>query len=351
MRLGELRDFTDAKNYPAALSLTDDLLALAAPDSYDAFVLSQVRAQIFLTQGRPADALPPLEASLRLADTHPFLDARPRLDLVYLVAQVAAQLATVAPDAATQRARFDQAGVLIRRWLVEAPLAAPGLRGEGGTVLADAHLFAASVLYNGALAATPPNPAQFTAALTEAGQGLALTVHPGEQFYVLMLASLQQLGDLARVAELLELLVSQHPANASYWQQLAATYLHLAAEAQDARAIRREQLRSLLALERAQGHGFLKAPADQYNLAGLYFNLGQPGQTIALLEPGLAAGLLAPDRRAWELLVRACQQSHQDARALAALEKAVARFPADTAFQLALTRLREALASAPPVAP
>jgi predicted Zn-dependent protease len=337
VRLGELRDLTDAKNFPAALTLTDRLLADAAADSYDTFVLSQVKAQICLAQNRDAAALPPLETSLALADAHPFLDARPKLDLVYLLAQVCAQLAAETKDAATLREHLDRAATLIRRWLVEAP-----------SPTADAQLFAASVLYNRAQSATPADPAQFAAALTETEKGLAFAVHPSEQFYVLMLATLQQLGDLARAAELLELLVAQHPANPGYWQQLAATYLNLATAAKNERVLHREQLRALLAIERAQRQNFLNTPSDQFNLAGLCFNLGQFDRAVELLEKNLSASPLAADRRSWALLVRACEQSHQDALALVALEKAAARFPDDREFARALAQLRTLAAQSKP---
>ncbi len=339
--LGELRDLTDAKNYPAALALTDRLLVDAAPDSYDTFVLSQVKAQVHLAQDRYAEALPPLEASLRLADSHPFLDARPKLDLVYLLAQVAAQLAADEKSPDAQRARLARAAGFIRRWLAETPTPTP-----------DAQLFAASVLFN--LAQTslpgPGDQAQYySAALAEAERGLLLGVHPRERFYVLIFACHQQLGDLAHAADVLELLVQQHPTNDSYWQQLVTTCLSLATARKDAdparprlaasNTVRHAQLRALLALEGAQAQGLLTTPADMFNLAGLHYNLGQFDRVITLLEPGLANGSLAADRRNWELFVHAGQQAHQPARAIAGLEKAAARFPADGPLAYALAQL------------
>ncbi len=335
-RLGELRTLTDAKNYPAALALTDRLLADAATESYDAFVLSQVKAQVLLAQNRYDDALAPLEASLHLADAHPYLDARPKLDLVYLLAQVTAQLASAAKDSAAQQILFGRAYAFIHRWLAETPAPTP-----------DARLFAASVHYNHAQAATPADPMQFDVALAEAEEGLTLSIRPSEQFYVLMLASLQHLGDLARAADLLELLVAQHPVTVSYWQQLASTYLNLAATAKDDRSVRHQQLRAVLTYERAQRQNYLNTPADLFNLSGLYFNLGQYNECIALLETN-RVGLLADDRRALELLIRAYQLSHDDARALASAEQALARFPEDATFAATLARLRLAVKSSRP---
>ncbi|MEI6862230.1 MAG: tetratricopeptide repeat protein, partial [Verrucomicrobiota bacterium] len=340
-QLGPLREFVNAKNYPAALGLLAPLLTANPADSYDTFVLSQVQAQIHLAQSRYADALPPLETSLRLADAHPFLDARPKLDLVYLMAQVAAQLAAEEKSPDLQRTRLARAADLIRRWLTATP--AP---------TTEARLFSASVLFN--LAQTTPPGAgdqakNYSAALAEAEQGLLLGVHPNEQFYVLILACHQQLGNLDRAADVLELLVQQHPSNASYWQQLTVTCLNLAAagKATDSahprlgagNTVRHAELRALLALERAQTQGFLTTSADTFNLAGLHYNLGQFDRALALLEPDLADGAIAPDRRSWELFVHAGQQAHQSARVLATLEKTAVRLPSDGPLAYALAQL------------
>lgn len=330
-RLGDLRDLSDAKNYPAAFALADRLLADAPAGSYDLFVLSQVRAQLLVAQERYADAVAPLETSLALADAHPFLDARPKLDLLYLLAQLHAQLAATEKSLDAQRAGFDRAEAHLRRWLAETPSPTP-----------EARLFAASVLYSRAEAGPADSVARrqgFADALAEAGRGLALSVHPAEQLYVLRLAALQQLGDLAAAADTLELLVEKFPDRAAYWSQLLGAHLNLAAAAPDDRAARPEWLRALLTLERAQQRGLLTAPADRYTLAALCHNLGQPARAVALLEAGLA-GPLADDRRAWELLVRSHQLAHDDTLALAALERAAARFPTDEPFARALAQLR-----------
>lgn len=330
-RLGELRDLSAAKNYLAALALADRLLADAPAGSYDLFVLSQVRAQLLVAQERYADAIEPLETSLALADAHPFLDARPKLELLYLLAQLHAQLASAEKSPAVQRAGFDRAEAHLRRWLAETPAPTP-----------EAQLFAASVLYNRAEAESASSAARrqgFADALAAAGRGLALSVRPAEQLYVLRLAALQQLGDLAAAADTLELLVEKFPDRPAYWSQLLAAHLNLAAAAPDDRAARPEWLRALLTLERAQQRGLLTTPADRYTLAALCHNLGQPARAIALLEADLA-GPLATDRRAWELLVRSYQQAHDAPRALAALERAAARFPTDEPFARALTQLR-----------
>jgi tetratricopeptide (TPR) repeat protein len=324
-QLGDLRELTESKNYTVALLLLDRLIAEVPPDSYDNFVLNQVKGQILLTQNRYADAIAPLEAALRHADTHPPADPRVRLDLLYLLAQASAQLAVGGSTA--PQAHYDRAYAFIRRWLDLAPVPTT-----------EAQLFAASILYNRAQSATPPVPGQFAAALAESEKGLALAVRPHEQFHFLALAALQQLGEHARAAELIELLLARQPDNAPWWQQLAALYLNLAADNRDARAARRLQLRAVLAIERAQARGFLKTPADQFNLAGLYYNLGQFDRVIPLLEVALA-GPLATERRGWDLLANAHQQARQPARAIAVLEQAVARFPTDGRLAYSLAQL------------
>jgi hypothetical protein len=66
-----------------------------------------------------------------------------------------------------------------------------------------------------------------------------------------------------------------------YWQQLAGTYLTLAADASDPVSVSRYQLRALLSLERAQVLGHLKTAQDQATLLALRAALAAPAIATA----------------------------------------------------------------------
>ncbi len=155
---------------------------------------------------------------------------------------------------------------------------------------------------------------------------------------MLLLAALQQQGDLPRVAELLELLVRRQPDSANYWQQLAGSYYALAAESKKEADIGRYNLRALLTLERAQARGLLNSPKENYAVVALCFTLQQFDRAISLLEAGLKAGTIESSRRNWELLASSYQQTSREPRALASLEKAVARLPEDGQLEFTLAQ-------------
>ncbi|HEY9250155.1 MAG TPA: hypothetical protein VIO38_13530, partial [Rariglobus sp.] len=224
---------------------------------------------------------------------------------------------------------FDKAYAAITQWLAKAP-----------AVTADAQLYAASILYGQAtLDPARVDLAKIGLARNAVEESLYLDVRPKDQAYVLLLAALQQQGDLPRVAELLELLVRRQPDSANYWQQLAGSYYALAAESKKEADIGRYNLRALLTLERAQARGLLNSPKENYAVVALCFTLQQFDRAISLLEAGLKAGTIESSRRNWELLASAYQQTHDDTRALATLGRAVERFPREAGLDYAMGQL------------
>src|SRR5690348_8032924 len=58
--LGKLKEKVDAKDYDGAVKLLDEVLTKVAPDTYDLAMVSQIKAQILLTQAKCAEAIPAL---------------------------------------------------------------------------------------------------------------------------------------------------------------------------------------------------------------------------------------------------------------------------------------------------
>jgi hypothetical protein len=321
-QLAPLRALVDANNLPAALALVTPLATAAPAGSYDLVVLSLLRAQFLLGQD-PADstAIAPLETALNLGDTRGFLEPRQTADVLLLLAQLHAR-------ATPPAAGLARAAECARRYLALVPRPP-----------ADALRLAATIFFSAGNAALAPDRALLAEARDTARRGLALGPAADETFGLVLASAQAALGETADAASTLELLVARDPGRRDGWAQLYAAYLGLASTANDEAAVRRHHLRALLTLERAQSKNLLNTPADHFARAALLFNLGQPAQTLALLETGLRDGTIAADRPAWELLAAAARQSHQEERALAALRTAAADRAQDGRLDLALGQL------------
>lgn len=328
--LAELRALTEAKDYARSLELLDRLLAAAPAGSYDIYVLSQVKAQVLMTQDRLDDAILPLETALALAEGNPaFLDPSTRLEQLYFLAQLHYQKGAAEKTPAAQRAGYQRALGYLGRWFNHA--ARPNVQ---------TRLFAASVHYNLAtLAPGEPDKTALRAALEHCEQAMLLTARPASQLRLLLVACHLQLGQNAAAAEHLEILADQDPKSASTWSQLQALYLNLAADAKAPEEAAVHNLRALLALQRAQSHGLLLSPKDNYTTVAILFNLRQFDRAAELLEKGLADGGLESTQRNWELLASAYQQSDQEPKALDAYTRAVARFPAQADLEFSFAQI------------
>ncbi len=329
---GKLQPLLDARRHAEALALVDQLLARAAPAGYDAYVLLQLRAQIFLAESRYAEAIAPLERAHALAEGNPnFLDAPAHLERLHLLAQLHYQVGADAKDSPARRAGYETALAWVERWFARAPAPTPELR-----------LFASSVLYQLATLENPPRRDRLREALGHAEEALLLSVRPSPQVRLVLVACLLQLDEHARAAEQLELLVEQAPQESSGWSQLLSLYLGAAAAATEPAEARAQNLRALHTLDRARTLGHLASPQDNYTRVALLFNLGRYALAAEALEAGLADGSLENTRRNWELLASAYQQGDRPARAIDALSRAVARFPEDGPLELTLSHLLHA---------
>ena len=269
--MDHLRTLTDTRAYPAALSLIERLLPHAANPSFDLAVLSQVKGQILLAEARYELALAQLQLAVELGDRHGFFDENTRLDTLFLLGQLHAQLASTPGTSVSRQRNLASALVYARRWQAQSPRPS-----------AEVQLFIASTLYQNALLdPAKPDLAQLELAHKAAAECLVLENIPREASYVVLLASQQQLGQREASADTLELLVKAHPATAVYWQQLVGTYLTLAADAPDPVSVSRYQLRALLTLERAQALGHLMTAQDQATLLALRAALAAPASATA----------------------------------------------------------------------
>ena len=315
----KMKPLLDAKNWDGAMAVIDGVLVGLDPNGYDTAFLSDIKAKIFLKKNDYASAIAPMETTLRLADANKnFFDKKTILDVVYFLAQIYYQEGTSSKDATVQKNYFNKSSAYIKRWLQTTPKKNQ-----------EASLFYASILYNQAV--VNPDKVDFDLikrVQTEVQEGLLTSLKPKEGFYVLLLASLQQIGDLAGSAEILEQMVKVKPDNRTYWLQLLATYLNLGGGTEkDEQKSRESFARAINTMERAQALGLMQTPKDNYNLVTMYYNAGQFGKATDLLYSGLKSGAIESDLKNWQLLAYSYQQIGRDAQAIAVLKEAGTAFP------------------------
>ena len=315
----KVKPLLDAKNWDGAMAVIDSVLVGLDPNGYDTAFLSDIKAKIFLQKNDYASAIAPMETTLRLADANKnFFDKKTILDVVYLLAQIYYQEGTSSKDPTVQKNYFNKSSAYIKRWLQTTPKKNQ-----------EASLFYASILYNQAVV----NPDKVDLDLikrvqTEVKEGLLTSLKPKEGFYVLLSASLQQIGDLAGSAEVLEQMVKVKPDNRTYWLQLLAAYLNLGGGTEkDEQKSRESFARAINTMERAQALGLMQTPKDNYNLVTMYYNAGQFGRATDLLYSGLKSGAIESDLKNWQLLAYSYQQIGRDAQAIAVLKEAGTAFP------------------------
>jgi len=318
--LAKYKTAEDAKNYDLAISIIDGRLAkIADHSSYDYGMLQEYKAQALLQKGEFSKAIEPLEQGLIISDAHTptYSDERVTQELCYYLAQLYFQEAINAKATTVSGPYYDKAEKYITRWIKMAK-----------KPTTDALSFYASLLYNRAIVDPEhPNAEKITQAMAVCDQALHLATHPKDNLYVLKLVCQQQLNHLDEAIELLELLVKMKPESKTYWQQLAALYIAV-----------NQQIRAVATFERAQALGIMNAPKDNYNLVGIYFNLGQFETAAALLEKGLRDGSIEGEQKNWELLSFCYQQMSRDLKAIEALKEAARLFPASSQLELMIAQ-------------
>jgi hypothetical protein len=325
-QLEKLKPLLDAKNWDGALQVIQTALAAAKPDSYDQAFLADIEAKLYLQKGDYPKVIPPWELALRLGDQHHFFSENATQEMIYYMAQIYYQEATVAKTPVdVQRNYYGKATALLERWLAHTK------KPPTDTARQDAAVFYASLLYNQATI----NPDKLDMDMLHRAEaavkdGLRMVSRPKEGLYQLYLAISQQENNYLRLADILELLVKQHPQKKDYWSELSNVYLNLAGEAEKSHhddESREYNIRAINAIERAQALGFMKTPKENYTLVGIYYNIGQFGRATELLHAGLRDGSIESQQNYWELLGSSYQQADRPYAAIDALKEGAKHFP------------------------
>lgn len=316
--LSKVKDMTDARDWEGALKMLAGQLPNVSPTSYDTAIITEVISKIQMQKGDYPKALTNMETALRLSDTYNYFDAKESQELVYYLALMYNQEGGGLKSPALQQQYLSKSTDYAKRWLdrTDRPATDPQRQ--------EVMLFRVNVLYNRAVLTNPVDLKLMKLCEAEIEKYLQLINHPKETFYVLYVAALQQEGNFARSAEILELLVKQYPAKKDYWSQLVQIYLNLGADGEKGRDY---NVRAIVTIERAQALGFMRTSKDNYTLVGLYFNVGQFGKATELLYTGLKSGAIESIQANWELLAYSYQQVDKPFQAIEVLKEAAKHFP------------------------
>lgn len=315
--LQKIQPLLEAQNWNGIVNLMRDVLRYAAPNSYDQALASDILSKAYLQLSDYGKSIQPLEQAYLLGDTYKYFDEKSQIERLYLMAQLFYQEASAVKVKATQEEYFNKASRYIETWITRQTEPSQ-----------DGRLFYVSLLYNRAVM-DPQNVNKplLKKAQDECYEALNTELFPKEGFYLILLATLQQQGDLKKTGELLELLAKQYPSKSSYWLQLFGVYSNLAVETKNPDEALDYNLRAIITIERAQALGFMNTPKDNYNLVGIYFNIGQFGKATELLHAGLLNGAIEPDIKKWELLAFSFIQINKEFKAIEVLKEATKVFP------------------------
>ena len=306
--LPKFKTAADAKNYDGALAILDAQLAKVPFDSYDAATLYQIKVQTLFQKGEFSKAIEPMEQALALSEAKnpTYFEERVTRDLYNYLTQLYVQDAVQTKNPAVAVKLFEKADRSMQKWLKFTPQSS-----------ADGQLLYSQLLYTWAVIdPNKPDLKLIQRALDETERGLHLAIRPKDTFYVLKLASLQQLNRMTETAEMFELLIKQKPESSTYYPQLAGTYLSTG-----------QDLRAAMTIERAQVHGHMNTPQYHYNLVGIYFNIGQYERAADLLESGLKSGKIENELKNWELYALCYQQLERPLKSIEVLKEATKVFP------------------------
>jgi tetratricopeptide (TPR) repeat protein len=318
--LGKLRPLIDAKDWAGAQKLVDDLIPTVQPDSYDLAVLLDTKARLLIQANDYTNSLPVLQQALEISDRHHFNDTAKEMEDLSLLSQLYYQAAGNSKTPKDEQLDdYSKAISYIERWFALSTKPSE-----------ETSIYYASVLYNEALAINGEHPDPDLVQKTQdvVLKALKISIHPRDNLYLLLLATLQQQGKNAEAAEVLEYMLKLNPANKSFWPELVSFYVNLAQTSEKSTDdFRKYYIRAINALERAQALGYMTTPKDNFLLFTFYYDTAQFGTAADLLYQGLTTGTIAGDFNNWELLSTAYQQINQEFKAVDVLKQAAEKFP------------------------
>lgn len=143
-------------------------------------------------------------------------------------------------------------------------------------------------------------------------QAIAATPDPKPDWQQLLMGAYAEMGQPEKATKLAEAVAAKTPNDKKAQLNLAAVYMQ--ADQND---------KAIAVLEKLRAAGQLTEDRDYRNLYALYLNSdGKEKQAIAVIDEGLAKGILKPDYQAYVALAQANYYSDQPGPAIEAYKKA-----------------------------
>jgi predicted Zn-dependent protease len=324
--LQKLKPLQESKNYAGMMDVVNTALNAAAPTSYDAAYLLDLKARLYVQINQIPNAIEPWEQALKLSDQFKYFDAHQAEDIAKYLAELIFSNAIELKDKNAQEQQIAQSATYLKRYLSSAKKPEAEVQ----------TLYAQILYYQATFDPNHINQALLKQARDVIEQGMLGSIRPKESFYRLLLAILQQENDYTRSAEIMELMVKEFPTKKDIWPALFSMYINLAGTEKLEKHRREYYVRAINTMERAQSLGFMNAPRDNYNLVTVYINAGEYGVATDLLQRGLEKGTIESTPTNWKILGSYYLQVNKEMAAARALEEACRQFPQDGSLELQL---------------
>lgn len=157
---------------------------------------------------------------------------------------------------------------------------------------------------------------RFDEAIPVLDRAIQVAEKPQGQWYQLLIASYTDAGRAADAATMIEGMMAKDPGNKGLAQQAANLYLDLD-----------QHDKATAVLRGAYDRGLLTTQDDLRSLWQLYAFIGQPDQAKAVIDDGIAKGIVTPDWNVWKSLGDAYANAEKWPDAVAAYSKAAPGAP------------------------
>ena len=277
-QLNKVYEDSGEKHYDEAYDQLQKMLARSGKGSYLQSILNQALAQVEWSRENYGPALKYFEKAVEL-------DALPdqaHFALMYQIAQLY-----------FMQERYREALDKLELWLCKSPR---------DKITSSAYVLKASIYVQ---------QENYTESLAAIEIAIGMDADPGEQWYLLKLASHYELEQYPRAAQTLELIISRWPEEKTYWTQLSQIYFKLK---QDEKAL------AVIAL--AYRKGLLDSQGDITYLSNLYRNSDVPFKAALVLEKGIESGVVASTRNHWTAVAEAWYAAQELEDSLVAYENA-----------------------------
>ena len=277
-RMNDVYEEIGEENYDLAFEKLNSMVERARGGVYLKAIVQQLLGQVEWAREN-------YDAALRGFESAVEMDALPDVTHYSLMYQIA-QLYYM-------KERYDEAVDSLDVWFCKAP---------AETIKASAYILKASIY------AAKEDWAKVIPSVESA---IAMADKPTESWFLLKLASHQQLEDMPEARDTLKVMLTHWPNKKLYWIQLSNVYFQLQND---------DEALSVVAL--AYRKNLLDKQTDYLYLSNLYALREVPFKAAQVLQDGIEKGFVEPTEKNWKMIADGWYTSEEMEQALTAYEKA-----------------------------